>query len=74
MSSSIDWRDPVESPPPREERIIVRWMPDGTVFSTARYRFGQLGDPQQDIKTWRADCCGRFSGIYLWAHIDECER
>jgi len=41
----------------------------GLVFS-GKKRYGNRGEPQQDVYAWRADCCGRFTTPTHWKELE----
>jgi len=62
----LNWR---EGEPPKDGKKYLILVAGGIIV-TARYRYGNCGEPQPDEKQWRCDCCGRFGGIQAWALAD----
>ena len=53
---------------PKQVTVILITK-QGLVYS-GRYRYGNLGEPQQDICAWRSDCSGRFVEPVGWIPLE----
>ena len=62
----IKW---TEGEPPKDN-IRYLYMCKSGIIGSGSYRHGNLGEPQQGVKSWRLDCCGRFSNPAAWATIN----
>lgn len=56
-------------PPKDGGRYLLQFF--GGIVSTGRWRYGELGEPDQGQKEWRCDCCGRFATPSRWAELDD---
>lgn len=57
---SVDWK-PIEKA--KKNGTSYELVTVGGIVCTGRFRYGERGEPQQDVADWRADCCGRFGGF-----------
>jgi hypothetical protein len=55
--------------PPKDGETYLLIYSTGVVCSGS-YRKGGLGEPQQDVESWRCDCCGRFGGVVAWSDFE----
>lgn len=55
-------------PPKDGKRYLLGF--GGGVVSSGRYRYGSPGEPQQEVKGWRCDCCGRFGTPKKWSEME----
>lgn len=63
----IEWK---KGEPPKDGRIYLLKFSGGIICS-GEYRYGNLGEPQQHIRAWRCECCGRFSTPIEWVNIPD---
>jgi len=53
-----------DCPPPKAAHILMRTKRG--IVSSGKYRYGTLGEPQQDVLDWRCNCCEGFGGMFEW--------
>ena len=59
-----------EGEPPKNGRTyLLKFI--GGIMCTGSYRYGKLGEPQQEQAYWRCDCCGKYAMPIAWARIEE---
>jgi hypothetical protein len=58
---------PIETAP--KDVSVLLYCNEYLPIYCGRKRYGNLGEPQQDVFAWRCDSSGRFANPTLWAHI-----
>ena len=61
----MSWQ-PIDTAP-KGKKILLKFYAD--VICSGSYRYGRLGEPDQDRATWRADCCGRYGSPHGWMEV-----
>lgn len=56
------WR-PIATAP--KDKSVLLYTPYGLMYC-GRWRYGTLGEPQQDVLAWRCDSSGRFADPTKW--------
>lgn len=63
--TKIEW---IKGEPPKNERTyLLKFNSD--IICSGEYRYGRLGEPDQDVLAWRCDCCGRYATPKAYAVI-----
>jgi hypothetical protein len=67
MEESEPAWQPIETAP--KDVSVLLYCNEYLPIYCGRKRYGNLGEPQQDVFAWRCDSSGRFANPTLWAHI-----
>lgn len=67
QAAAPKWK-PIETAP--KDRSVLLCCANTTLpIYCGRYRYGNLGEPQQDILAWRCDSSGRFANPTHWMEL-----
>lgn len=67
LEAERGWR-PIETAP-KDGKVLLVFQ--GGAACSGEWRYGRPGEPQQDVLSWRSDCCGRFSTPIGWKPLLE---
>ena len=63
----MTWK-PIATAPKDRSVILGSTAPHGVTY-IGRFRYGNLGEPQQSVLAWRCDSSGRFSHPTHWMEV-----